>query len=203
MFMVYKLWLIIYRLCSLRTADIRTRVAAASSRPGNCSRVNTMSHNSQAFLPTNAGLSPSYETSKAMRQAKRSTGLTELGEPHNSAVVRTTVINMPREVSVPDPVVWSLFNTFFFNSCCLGFIASAYSAKSRDRKMVDDLIGAQAYTSTATCLDISSLIFSILVVVLSITMSPITSSSPFHKERHILGSSCPLFHSPHLALPLG
>ena len=57
-----------------------------------------MSHNSQAFLPTNAGLPPSYET------IKEEYGVTELGEPNNSAVVRTTVINMPREVSVPDHV---------------------------------------------------------------------------------------------------
>uniref|UniRef100_A0A8C6H607 Interferon-induced transmembrane protein 3 n=1 Tax=Mus spicilegus TaxID=10103 RepID=A0A8C6H607_MUSSI len=85
-----------------------------------------MSHNSQAFLSTNAGLPPSYET------IKEEYGVTELGEPSNSAVVRTTVINMPREVSVPDHVVWSLFNTLFFNACCLGFIAYAYSVKGQE-----------------------------------------------------------------------
>jgi interferon induced transmembrane protein len=52
-----------------------------------------MSHNSQAFLPTNAGLPPSYETIKEEYR------VTELGKPNKSAVVRTTVINMPREVS--------------------------------------------------------------------------------------------------------
>ncbi|CAO2588854.1 Interferon-induced transmembrane protein 3 [Lemmus lemmus] len=36
---------------------------------------------------------------------------------------------MPREVSVPDHVIWSLFNAFFLNVCCLGFIAYAYSVK--------------------------------------------------------------------------
>ena len=94
--------------------------------------------------------------------------MTELGEPSNSAVVRTTVINMPREVSVPDHVVWSLFNTLFMNFCCLGFIAYAYSVKSRDRKMVGDVTGAQAYASTAKCLNISTLVLSILMVVITI-----------------------------------
>jgi interferon induced transmembrane protein len=43
----------------------------------------------------------------------------------------TTVINMPRDISLPDHVVWSLFNTLFMNFCCLGFIAYAYSVKVR------------------------------------------------------------------------
>nr|XP_042117813.1 interferon-induced transmembrane protein 3-like [Peromyscus maniculatus bairdii] len=65
-------------------------------------------------------------------------------------------------------VVWSLFNTLFLNFCCLGFIAYAYSVKSRDRKMVGDMTGAQAYTSTAKCLNISALVLSILKVVITI-----------------------------------
>uniref|UniRef100_D3ZR91 Interferon induced transmembrane protein 3 n=1 Tax=Rattus norvegicus TaxID=10116 RepID=D3ZR91_RAT len=72
------------------------------------------------------------------------------------------------EVSVPDHVVWSLFNTLFMNFCCLGFIAYAYSVKSRDRKMVGDMTGAQAYASTAKCLNISSLVLSILMVIITI-----------------------------------
>uniref|UniRef100_A0A8C5KEE9 Uncharacterized LOC101616202 n=2 Tax=Jaculus jaculus TaxID=51337 RepID=A0A8C5KEE9_JACJA len=52
-----------------------------------------------------------------------------LGGSHGSAAVTTTVINMPREISGPDHVVWSLFNTLFMNFCCLGFIAYAYSVK--------------------------------------------------------------------------
>ncbi|MBZ3870688.1 Interferon-induced transmembrane protein 3 [Sciurus carolinensis] len=50
-----------------------------------------------------------------------------LGGPHGSAPVTTTVINMPSEISVPNHVVWSLFNTLFMNFCCLGFIAFVYS----------------------------------------------------------------------------
>uniref|UniRef100_A0A1B0GT68 Predicted gene 45717 n=1 Tax=Mus musculus TaxID=10090 RepID=A0A1B0GT68_MOUSE len=107
-----------------------------------------MSHNSQAFLSTNAGLPPSYET------IKEEYGVTELGEPSNSAVVRTTVINMPREVSVPDHVVWSLFNTLFFNACCLGFVAYAYSVKARDQKMAGNLEAARQYGSKAKCYNI-------------------------------------------------
>ncbi|KAK7805090.1 hypothetical protein U0070_003023 [Myodes glareolus] len=84
-----------------------------------------MSHNSQAFLSTIARLPPSYEI------IQEQDGVTELGEPHNSAVVRTTVINMPREVSVPDHVAWSLFKALFLN----GFIAYAYTVRSGDRKM--------------------------------------------------------------------
>ncbi|PNI26963.1 IFITM2 isoform 4, partial [Pan troglodytes] len=40
------------------------------------------------------------------------------------------VIHIRSETSVPDHVVWSLFNTLFMNPCCLGFIAFAYSVKT-------------------------------------------------------------------------
>uniref|UniRef100_A0A2K6SDS8 Interferon induced transmembrane protein 2 n=1 Tax=Saimiri boliviensis boliviensis TaxID=39432 RepID=A0A2K6SDS8_SAIBB len=72
------------------------------------------------------------------------------------------------ETSMPDHVVWSLFNTLFMNSCCLGFIAFAYSMKSRDKKMVGDLTGAQAYTSTTNCLNIWALILGIIMTILLI-----------------------------------
>ncbi|XP_008852592.1 interferon-induced transmembrane protein 3 [Nannospalax galili] len=122
-----------------------------------------MNHTSHAFLTaTNAGHPPNYERIKDEYE------VSGLGEPQGSASVRTTVINMPREVSVPDHVVWSLFNALFMNFCCLGFIAYAYSVKSRDRKMVGDVTGAQAYASTAKCLNISALVFSILMVVITI-----------------------------------
>ena len=99
-----------------------------------------------------------------------------LGSPHISTSATATTINMP-EISTPDHVVWSLFNTLFFNACCLGIIAYAYSVKSRNRKMVGDVIGAQAYASTAKCLNISSLIFSIsiLMVIICIIIFSTTS----------------------------
>ncbi|XP_064239012.1 interferon-induced transmembrane protein 3-like [Aotus nancymaae] len=81
-----------------------------------------------------------------------------LGVPHNPDPPTSTVIHIRSETSMPDHVVWSLFNTLFMNSCCLGFIAFTYSVKSRDTKMVGDLTGAQAYASTAKCLNIWSLI---------------------------------------------
>ncbi|XP_031244634.1 interferon-induced transmembrane protein 1 [Mastomys coucha] len=90
-----------------------------------------------------------------------------LGGPHISTSATTTTINMP-EISTPDHVVWSLFSTLFMNFCCLGFIAYAYSVKSRDRKMVGDATGAQSYASTARCLNISSLIFTILMTIIFI-----------------------------------
>ncbi|GAB1292883.1 Interferon-induced transmembrane protein 3 [Apodemus speciosus] len=123
-----------------------------------------MNHTSQAFITSaGGGQPPNYE------RIKEEYEVAELGAPHGSTSVRT-VINMPREVSVPDHVVWSLFNTLFMNFCCLGFIAYAYSVKSRDRKMVGDVTGAQAYASTAKCLNISSLVLSILMVVVTIVV---------------------------------
>ncbi|KAL0615843.1 Interferon-induced transmembrane protein 3 [Plecturocebus cupreus] len=91
-----------------------------------------------------------------------------LGAPHNPALPTSTVIHIRSESSVPDHVVWSLFNTLFMNSCCLGFIAFAYSVKSRDRKMVGDLTGAQAYASTSKYLNIWALILGIITTILLI-----------------------------------
>uniref|UniRef100_A0A2I3H0C1 Interferon induced transmembrane protein 3 n=1 Tax=Nomascus leucogenys TaxID=61853 RepID=A0A2I3H0C1_NOMLE len=91
-----------------------------------------------------------------------------LGAPHNPAPLTST------ETSVPDHVVWSLFNTLFMNSCCLGFTAFAYSVKSRDRKMVGDLTRVRAYASTAKCLNIWALIVGILVTILLIIIPVLT-----------------------------
>nr|XP_048314440.1 interferon-induced transmembrane protein 1-like [Myodes glareolus] len=90
--------------------------------------------------------------------------------PHISTSAPTTTINMPAEISRPDHVTWSMFNTLFFNFCCLGFIAYAYSVKSRDRKMVGDVTGAQAYASTAKCLNICALVFSIIMIIIFIAL---------------------------------
>ncbi|XP_053058653.1 interferon-induced transmembrane protein 1-like [Acinonyx jubatus] len=85
--------------------------------------------------------------------------------PQSPAPMATTVINIQTETSVPDHIVWSLFNTIFMNWCCLGFVAFAYSVKSRDRKMVGDVIGAQTYASTAKCLNIWALVLGILLTI--------------------------------------
>ncbi|KAK2095457.1 Interferon-induced transmembrane protein 3 [Saguinus oedipus] len=80
-----------------------------------------------------------------------------LGMPHNPAPPTSIVIHICSETSVPDHVIWSLFNTLFMNSCCLGFIAFTYSVNSRDRKMVGDLTRIQVYAFTAKCLNVGAL----------------------------------------------
>ncbi|KAK2113901.1 Interferon-induced transmembrane protein 3 [Saguinus oedipus] len=91
-----------------------------------------------------------------------------LGAPHNHAPPTSTVIHIRSETSVPDHAIWSLFNTLFMNSCGLDFIAFSHSVKSRVRKMVGDLTGAQAYASTAKCLNIWVLTVGIIMTILLI-----------------------------------
>ncbi|XP_053779584.1 interferon-induced transmembrane protein 3 [Desmodus rotundus] len=142
-----------------------------------------MSRNSQRFFTgPHAGVPPSYEMLKEEHE------VAVLGAPQISAPVTTTVVNIQPETAVPDHVVWSLFNTLFFNVCCLGFVAFAYSVKSRDRKMVGDVIGAQSYASTAKCLNIWALVLGLLgtigsivllvLVVLPVVYQAITRASP-------------------------
>ena len=52
-----------------------------------------------------------------------------MGAPQGSGPVMSTVVNIHTETAVPDHIVWSLFNTLFFNFCCLGFVAFAFSVK--------------------------------------------------------------------------
>ncbi|XP_012971826.1 interferon-induced transmembrane protein 1 [Mesocricetus auratus] len=103
--------------------------------------------------------------------------------PHIPTSATTTIINMPGEVSLPDHVVWSMFNTLFMNFCCLGFIAYAYSVKSRDRKMVGDVTGAKAYASTAKCLNISAVVLSILMAIVIIIVYAIVLSRMIANSR--------------------
>nr|XP_054113120.1 interferon-induced transmembrane protein 3-like [Callithrix jacchus] len=122
-----------------------------------------MDHTVQTFFsPANTDHPPSYEMLKEEHEVDA------LGAPHNPATPTFTMIHIHRETSVPNGVLWSLFNTLFINSCCLGFIAFAYSVKSRDRKMVGELTRAQAYASTAKCLNIWGLILGIIMTILLI-----------------------------------
>ncbi|XP_037591920.1 interferon-induced transmembrane protein 3-like [Cebus imitator] len=107
-----------------------------------------MNHTVQTFTPANTDRPPNYEMLKEDHE------VAVLEAPHNPAPPTSTVIHIFSETSVPNYVIRSLFNTLFMNSCCLGFIALTYSLKSRDRKMVGDLTGAQAYASTAKYLNI-------------------------------------------------
>ncbi|XP_068964066.1 interferon-induced transmembrane protein 1-like [Petaurus breviceps papuanus] len=83
----------------------------------------------------------------------------------------STVINIHSyEAPAKDFFIWSVFNTLYMNFCCLGFMALVFSVKARDRKVVGDLSGARSYGSTAKCLNISALIFSLLGVILFIVL---------------------------------
>ncbi|KAK2114602.1 Interferon-induced transmembrane protein 3 [Saguinus oedipus] len=122
-----------------------------------------MNHTVQTFFtPTSTDRPPNYEMLKEEHK------VAALGMPHNPAPPTSTVIHIRNETSMPDHVLWSLFNTLFMNSCSLGFLAFAYSVKSRDRKMVGDLTRAQAYTLTAKCLNIWALILGIIMTILLI-----------------------------------
>ncbi|XP_004478465.1 interferon-induced transmembrane protein 3-like [Dasypus novemcinctus] len=116
------------------------------------------------FTRASAGLPTTYEMLKEEHE------VTVLGPPHGEAPVSTTVINIHGDTCMSDHVVWSLFNTLFMNWCCLGFVAFAYSVKSRDRKMVGDVSGAQTYASTAKCLNICTLISSLLLTIVLIVL---------------------------------
>nr|XP_019570363.1 PREDICTED: interferon-induced transmembrane protein 3-like isoform X1 [Rhinolophus sinicus] len=118
--------------------------------------MNRSSHH--IFPGPRTGVPPTYEMLKEEHE------VAVLGTPQGSGPVMSTVVNIRSETVVPDHVVWSLFNTLFFNPCCLGFVAFAYSVKSRDRKMVGDVIGAQSYASTAKCLNIWALVLGLLVI---------------------------------------
>ncbi|XP_036783065.2 interferon-induced transmembrane protein 3-like [Manis pentadactyla] len=114
------------------------------------------------FSGAHTDVPPTYEMFKEEHE------VAVLGAPQTAAPVTTTVINIRSETSVPDHIVWSLFNTLFLNVCCLGFVAFAYSVKSRDRKMVGDVTGAQSYASTAKCLNIWALILGLLLTIVFI-----------------------------------
>ncbi|XP_057583958.1 interferon-induced transmembrane protein 3-like [Hippopotamus amphibius kiboko] len=119
-----------------------------------------MNRTSQPFFTgAHSRVPPSYEMLKEEHEVAM------LGAAQSQAPVTTTVINIQSETSVPDHIVWSLFNTIFMNWCCLGFVAFAYSVKSRDRKMVGDITGAQSYASTAKCLNICALVLGILLTI--------------------------------------
>ncbi|XP_036076534.1 interferon-induced transmembrane protein 3-like [Rousettus aegyptiacus] len=137
-----------------------------------------MSCSSQPFFNgPHRGVPPTYERLQEEHE------VAVLGAPQPSGAVTSTVINIRGETVVPDHVIWSLFNTVFFNPCCLGFVAFAYSVKSRDRKMVGDVIGAQSYASTAKCLNISALVVGLLVIVAVITAVIVLVVSA---RRHII-----------------
>ncbi|XP_010961833.1 interferon-induced transmembrane protein 3-like [Camelus dromedarius] len=133
-----------------------------------------------AFPGAHVGIPPAYE----MLKEEHEVGV--LGASQSPAPVTTTVINIRSETSVPDHIVWSLFNTLFLNVCCLGFVAFAYSVKSRDRKMVGDVLGAQSYASTAKCLNVCALVLGILLTIVFIIIFATGSLMIFQAVSQII-----------------
>ncbi|XP_070085180.1 interferon-induced transmembrane protein 3 isoform X2 [Equus caballus] len=84
-----------------------------------------MNRSFQTFVSgAHTGVPPTYEMLKEEHE------VSVLGALRSSAPVTTTVINIHSDTSVPDHIVWSLFNTLFtYWCCCLGFVAFAYSVK--------------------------------------------------------------------------
>ncbi|XP_028370914.1 interferon-induced transmembrane protein 2-like [Phyllostomus discolor] len=118
---------------------------------------------------------------------KRDQEMANWGTPQGPGPVVSTVVNIQPEMAVPDHIVWSLFNTIYFNICCLGFVALAYSVKSRDRKMVNDMIGAQSYASTAKSLNIAALVLGILGTIGSIVLvvlQAVTIAAAVARQNH-------------------
>ncbi|XP_043825630.1 dispanin subfamily A member 2b-like [Dromiciops gliroides] len=96
--------------------------------------------------------------------------LSEDSEPRTPGQdAASTIINVHSYGPPPqDFFVWSVFNTLYMNFCCLGLMALIFSVKARDRKVVGDLNGARSYGSTAKCLNIFALVFSLLLVAVLI-----------------------------------
>ncbi|XP_078077514.1 dispanin subfamily A member 2b-like [Mustelus asterias] len=83
--------------------------------------------------------------------------------------VQSTVITVAQNVPpVRDHFLWSIFNFFYLNFCCLGFVALVYSVKSRDRKVVRDAEGARHYASTARSLNIAATVLNVLFIIIFI-----------------------------------
>ncbi|XP_068579262.1 interferon-induced transmembrane protein 1-like [Cebidichthys violaceus] len=89
------------------------------------------------------------------------------GQPGGPTVVQYTSVNITSEVP-RDHVIWSIFNFFHLNPCCLGLAALVYSIKARDRKMAGDMSGARHYSSTARCLNIWATVLVCLIVLIFI-----------------------------------
>ncbi|XP_078076926.1 dispanin subfamily A member 2b-like [Mustelus asterias] len=96
--------------------------------------------------------------------------LQEQGRQEQGRQLQSTVITVAQnDVSlVRDHLLWSIFNFLYLNFCCLGFVALAFSVKSRDRKVVGDAEGARHYASTARALNITIAVLASLAVVVSI-----------------------------------
>ncbi|NXC32723.1 IFM1 protein, partial [Campylorhamphus procurvoides] len=79
---------------------------------------------------------------------------------------RSTAVLIEEERPPPrDHLAWSLCTTLYGNVFCLGLLATVFSIKSRDRKVLRDHSGALSYGSTAKCLNITALVINIVLVI--------------------------------------
>nr|ACO13360.1 14 kDa transmembrane protein [Esox lucius] len=110
---------------------------------------------------------PAYHLESAAVQGNKYMRLQDLQVP----TFQPTMVVEQHQRVVPHPrdhIIWSLFNFFYCNPCCLGLVALYYSIKSRDRKMVGDLEGARQHGNTARSYNIVILTLATLSVVLLI-----------------------------------
>ncbi|XP_075946098.1 interferon-induced transmembrane protein 1-like [Anarhichas minor] len=94
-------------------------------------------------------------------------------------MVQYTTVNIDSEAP-RDHVIWSIFNFFHLNPCCLGLAALIFSIKARDRKMAGDMSGARHYGSTARCLNIWAtvlvcLLSLIIIILVAVRMNQVVS----------------------------
>ncbi|KAE8606972.1 hypothetical protein XENTR_v10010949 [Xenopus tropicalis] len=86
--------------------------------------------------------------------------------------VQSTILTIDSDgPPVRDHLVWSIFNTVYFNFCCLGFFALIFSVKSRDRKLIGDRSGAMSYAGTARGLNITATILTIVTFIVLIILA--------------------------------
>ncbi|KAM8892668.1 dispanin subfamily A member 2b-like [Spinachia spinachia] len=102
--------------------------------------------------------------------------------------VQYTSLNIPQEPP-KDYVIWSIFNFFHCNPCCLGLAALAFSIKARDRKVAGDVMGGRHYGSTARCLNIWASVllvafFLILIIAYGVVAQRVGRAYGFHNNNY-------------------
>uniref|UniRef100_A0A8C4QTF5 Uncharacterized protein n=1 Tax=Eptatretus burgeri TaxID=7764 RepID=A0A8C4QTF5_EPTBU len=86
---------------------------------------------------------------------------------------------MPAMKRPVDHLAWSLFNFAFFNGCCLGYVATVFSIRSRDSRQMNDALGAAKHASTAKTLNIiSTAIGVIITLILFVVIFPSLNFQP-------------------------
>ncbi|XP_063293652.1 dispanin subfamily A member 2b-like [Pelobates fuscus] len=74
------------------------------------------------------------------------------------------------DTPIRDHLMWSIFNTLYLNTFCLGLVAVLFSVKSRDRKIAGDLKGAIRYGSIARSINIIATVFSFIIITIAIIL---------------------------------